>query len=125
MNFGKNCPPTRVQKIILPYQGIALMGPLLVFDPEMTTPFRKWLAKTAQKCLPSLAVGGIDPSLITHDADQVAKPPYRVLGSMLKTIFGVKILAIFLKPSFKVTPSTVKYVIYKCVSVTGKISIYV
>jgi len=50
-------------------KGAVLMGPLIALDPSMASPFKKFLAKTASKILPSFALGGIDSNLVTSDQD--------------------------------------------------------
>ena len=49
------------------------MGPLLVVDPDMATPLKKWLARVFQGILPSFSLGALEASHITRDAVYVKK----------------------------------------------------
>jgi hypothetical protein len=49
------------------------MGPLLMVDPDMATPLKKWLAKILKGVLPSFCIGALDAANITRDKDHVKK----------------------------------------------------
>ena len=66
-------PIPTVSKIFFVFQGIILMGPLLVIDPDMATPIKKWLARVLQGILPSFSLGALEASHITRDAVYVKK----------------------------------------------------
>ena len=46
---------------------MVLMGPLIALDPAMASPIMVLLSKVASRVLPSFALGGIDPALVTSD----------------------------------------------------------
>ena len=50
-----------------------LMGPLVIVDPDLATPVKKWLAKVLQGILPGFCLGGIDAALVTRDREYVRK----------------------------------------------------
>ena len=47
------------------------MGPLVIVDPDLATPVKKWLAKVLQGILPGFCLGGIDAALVTRDREYV------------------------------------------------------
>jgi len=49
------------------FRGMVLMGPLITLDPAMASPIKVLLAKAASRVLPSFALGGLDPALVTSD----------------------------------------------------------
>jgi len=51
------------------FRGMVLMGPLITLDPAMASPIKVFLAKAASRVLPSFALGGIDPVLVTSDQE--------------------------------------------------------
>jgi len=53
--------------------GMVLMGPLIALDPAMASPIKVLLAKAASRVLPSFALGGIDPALVTSDQTWIEK----------------------------------------------------
>lgn len=46
---------------------MVLMGPLIALDPAMASPMMVLLSKVASRVLPSFALGGMDPALVTSD----------------------------------------------------------
>jgi hypothetical protein len=50
-----------------------LMGPLVIVDPDLATPVKKWLAKVLQGILPGFCLGGIDAAFVTRDKEYVRK----------------------------------------------------
>ena len=49
------------------------MGPLIEVDPDLATPFKKWLAKFFQGVFPSFCIGTLQAELVTRDKDHVKK----------------------------------------------------
>ena len=46
---------------------MVLMGPLIALDPAMASPIMVLLSKVASRLMPSFALGGMDPALVTSD----------------------------------------------------------
>lgn len=55
------------------FKGMVLMGPLLIVDPSMATPTKKWIAKVVQGIAPSFALGGIEKKYLSRDQNFVAQ----------------------------------------------------
>jgi hypothetical protein len=49
------------------------MGPLIEVDPDLATPFKKWLAKILQGVFPSFCIGVLEAEHVTRDKDHVKK----------------------------------------------------
>ena len=46
---------------------------MIEVDPDLATPFKKWLAKFFQGVFPSFCIGSLQAELVTRDKDQVQK----------------------------------------------------
>ncbi|RNF07879.1 monoglyceride lipase [Trypanosoma rangeli] len=49
------------------WAAVVLSGPALQFDPQLTTPFMRWLAFKLSKCFPKLGVKAVDTNLISNN----------------------------------------------------------
>jgi len=73
VKFGNLCSRSICTLTLFFFQGMILMGPLVIVDPDLATPVKKWLAKVLQGILPGFCLGGIDPALVTRDREYVRK----------------------------------------------------
>ena len=55
------------------FQGVVLMGPLVMMNPDLATPFKKFLANIFSRILPSFAIGELIPEDITRDKSVVER----------------------------------------------------
>lgn len=55
------------------FQGVVLMGPLLVPNPSDATPIMKFLAKLVSRVLPHVTVANLNVDLVTRDEDMIAR----------------------------------------------------
>jgi acylglycerol lipase len=62
------------------FKALIFMGPLIMMDPVLVTPFKKTLATWLQGPLPSMAIGALDATAITRDKDVVKRVQDDTLG---------------------------------------------